>query len=392
MKKNKVISIFLLLITVLLSIGLGLCYNNKNEKMKPNTENPNNYSVSDQKNPNHNSIVSDTKKINEPFITKIEEQYLTFTNAQNLMRFTYLLSNDPTDTEQNIYTCLTTMPYYQEYLFKIKYPLTTISNYYPLAQFLYPKKDDTSSIILSPLNNIVQLSNLPFLNPFTSYDPSNNFNLTFKIIDDPSFKQFINTLYYNKGALYGPLIPHKDLNTNSQNFMTNLVKHYQNFQQDYLTAVDDNYTANMLELLEILYVSTFVPNSLYPIYTLEYNYVLNQYPGTFTDVTDDDGTDQDCKSAILCNTNSYAMFIQLYQSAMQLQLSINKLIDSSGNMIPGVDYTNSKSSDIHSHINNIMYMFDGKKPQYLFDLVNGLEPSYILFYNALYFFNVKLNS
>jgi len=355
MKKNKIISIFLLLITILLSIGLGMCIKKSENKQ-------------------------------ESFTTKLENQYLTYKNIQQLMQFTFLLSNDPTDIEPNIYTVISNSAYYSEYLNNIDYPLSKIDNYYPLAQFLYPEKTKT---LESPINNMVSLSRLPYINPFITYDADTKTN-TYKIKTDSDFKTFINTLYPESKDTYGPLIPHNDLITNSQNFMTNLVKHYQTFQEDYLTAVADTYTANLLELLEILYVSTIVPHALYNMYILPYNYVIDMYPLTFTD--SDSGL-QDCTStaAVLCNTNSYTMFIQLVQSAMQMQLSINKLVDKDGNRIKGVDFTNSKLSDIRAHFKNMMYMFDGKDPGYLLDLVHGLEPSYILFYNALYYFHVKLN-
>jgi len=370
MKKNKVISIFLLIITILLSIGVGLCFS------KPETK------------PNNKQTES---------LTIMEEQYLTFINTQYLMRFTYLLSNDPTDIKVNIYTVLTEMPYYQKYLQYINYPLSPAdgSQYYPLAQFLYPSQNENNNTY-SPLNNEVQLARLPYINPFIMLKPVNlntdttesAMSIKYNIKNDETFQYFINTLYLTNTKSYGPLIPHSDLNINSQNYMTNLVKHYQTFHPNYLTCIDDEFSANMLELLEILYVSTIVPASLYSIYVLPYNYALEKYPQTFTD---SEMIESDCISSVLCNTNSYTMFIQLYQSAMQMNLALNKLIDISGNPVIGVDYTNSKLSDIHNHIDSIMYMFDGKDVKYTSDLVQGLEPSYILFYNALYFFHKKFN-
>ena len=351
MKKNKIISILLLLITILLSIGLGMSF-----------------------------IYNHDNNTKESFISTDEEQYLTYVNTHQLMMFTHLLSNDSTDIQSNIYTIIAEAPYYFEYLNNIPYPLSGLDNYYPLAQFLQPNE------IHSPLKTTISLSRLPYMNPFFTYDPISNTN-TPNIQTDDDFKRFINSLYPQPEMMYGPLIPHKDLTGNNQNFMKNLVKHYHMFQDDYLSAVEHPYTANMLELLEMLYVSTIVPTSLFHIYRLPYNYVVDQFPITFTD-----NTTENCTNAILCNANSYNTFIQMYHSAMQMQFSINSLVDKDGNSIKGVDFSTSKKTDIKMHIQKMMYMFDGQDPKYLSDLVQGLEPSYILFYNALYFFYVKCNN
>jgi len=324
---------------------------------------------------NHSTATS----FKETMISENEKQYISYANTQNMMRYVFLLSNDSTDITNNIYTVLQKSQYYLEYLKKVYTKPATDTEFYLLGQFLYTNPPC--------LGNKICLKYLPELNPFIKNNT--NYEIVYNVVDDKTFQKFIEALYAIERP--GPLIPHA-LQLNSQNSITNTIQYSQNFQQDYLTAVSDPFTANLLELMEILYVSSIVPYSLYNVYILEYNVAKYKYPFIFTD--DDANL---CKmNPALCNVNSYTMFMQLYNSAMQMHLSMNKMLDSSGNKINSVnfiknnkDYSNIEMENIKTHVNQMMFMINS--PDKLDDLVRGLEPSYIMFYNALGYFYTKFN-
>ena len=177
------------------------------------------------------------------------------------------------------------------------------------------------------------------------YTDSNNNSIVYNINNGSDFKNFLNNLK-------NILTPHS-------------------FEQIYYKTIFNDYKSlpDYTELLEIMYVYTFVPTALYEMYIMPYNEIIVKY---------DD---------VIKTMNDYNIFHQLYNFADQMNFlkSYNYIIDISGKKIKYVNCkqpnpTTENNVEIQKFIESILNIL--KDPI----AVKSLEESYIKFYNRLCIF------
>lgn len=170
-------------------------------------------------------------------------------------------------------------------------------------------------------------------------DPS---TIKYNIKDGNDFTNYIK-------SLYNTLIQHS---TNQLNFAT----------------ISNNYSSSTTQLVEIMYIMTFLPPALYNIYIMPFNEVIVKYSGAIDTYED------------------YIAFHQMYTCANQMNLSSTGLSDSNGELLPYencIQLNPYENEYIQLFIKELLNIF--KSPLY----INMLESSYILFYKAMIYFSEK---
>jgi hypothetical protein len=302
MNKNKIVSILLLIVVLLLALIIGLFFSYKSIATQKNIEGffspnfqNNTYKDQNEENP---TILND--------------------HLQNIYFFmTLFYTNEP---NQNIYTKIiknNTKCWYGD------------KQWYTIYQ---------TNKLLGDISDININKILDNTNDFY-YDSNLSINYNIKNGDD--FKNYIKKLY----------------NTLTRHSLNQLV--YGTISNDYLQLAP--YT----ELVEIMYVSNFLPAALYDIYIMPFNEILVNYSGAID------------------NYQDYISLQQLYSCASQMRFSKNYISDKNGKLIDYVNFVQPYVSEhpaIQQFIESIMYIF--KSPNY----VSVLEPSFIMFYQALMYF------
>lgn len=338
MNKNKIISFLLLFIFMILILGLVICMMTKLNPMPKKT------------------------LLLEGFYNDNEKKDIRYKNMHSLF---VLLSMLQIDVNVNLQSILLEEGF--NWLVKFK----------PSIFNDEIKTIDVRKIFPNPNPNPTNTENTNA--PSTKKNETNQFfyfdNLTKKddngseyivlqknylIINDEKFKKFIETIQ-------NTLTFHSEDNLNNYN-------------------ISDDYEGNAAysQLLEMLIMSAYIPNSLEHMYLMSYNELLNNFPKTFTKFED------------------YAMMGQMYSCANQMNLSMNNLCDENGNRMSSVsfvvDVTNYEMSLSNIPIpaknlefmKNIKYMFY-KKNNNLSNFNMGLQTSFVQFYLALQYFVKKLS-
>uniref|UniRef100_A0A6C0HYG1 Uncharacterized protein n=1 Tax=viral metagenome TaxID=1070528 RepID=A0A6C0HYG1_9ZZZZ len=297
MNKNKLISIFLLIFIIILSLGIGIFFSYKSmtniKEGIVTVDNTGSY----QNKPDQNLLIDQMQSI--------------------YLYMTLLYINDP---NKNLYT---------------QYIKNSNPNWYQ------PYYDNNL------LGDITNIDITKILNKDCSfyYTDSNNNSIVYNINNGSDFKNFLNNLK-------NILTPHS-------------------FEQIYYKTIFNDYKSlpDYTELLEIMYVYTFVPTALYEMYIMPYNEIIVKY---------DD---------VIKTMNDYNIFHQLYNFADQMNFlkSYNYIIDISGKKIKYVNCkqpnpTTENNVEIQKFIESILNIL--KDPI----AVKSLEESYIKFYNRLCIF------
>jgi len=201
------------------------------------------------------------------------------------------------------------------------------------------------------IGNTENIDITQFLNPscFFYYNTTNESinpsTIYYNIQNSTNFIKFINSL--NSG----------------------LVKHSTN-QLNYGTISSDyNTVPQYMELIEIMYVMTFVPPALYNIYIMPFNEIIVKFNGAIDTYED------------------YTQFQQLYSCANQMNLSKKNLSDNNGQILTSVNciYPASPTENqiVQEFIKKLLPIFSNN------NYILLLEPSYILFYESMIYFAQK---
>ena len=296
----------------------------------------------------------------EGFFSEQEIKDIKYKNRQSMFLFlTQFSENEPT----NIYSILQQQGQTQWY--------TKYTNGYilPANITMYPISVDLTSVFPMPQNETD-------IHPFISYQiipneqKNNNSNITYVlsknyyILSDATFKQFVRIL--NETLTY----------------------HTEDNLQLYNIETDYSGSSIYSELVEMMVIGAYVPNCLEHIYVLPYNLLVLLYPQTIS------------------NNEDFAMFVQLYSCADQLNMATNNVSDANGKRLPNTNFTTDITNDysgegvrvqiqqnISDFMQNTRFMFLNKTVSdnntYVEQYVKGLEPSFIQFYVALQYFVKK---
>jgi len=344
MQKNKIISVFLLLVLVLLIAGILICINNK--------------SKSKIKNNQKTSTI-----ITENFYSTIEKKDIRYKNLHNMFMFLTILQED---SNINLKTVLDEQGYnwitkFKPHIFRRE--INTID-----LRIIFKKHDDgyRDYFYYEQINleNSLETAAAATLTPNAAVE-YNEYILRkhYLITNDETFKLFIQTIE-------DTLIYHSEENLHIYN-------------------IADDYEGNSLysQLIEMLFVSAYIPNALEHMYLMPYNLLLKTFSATFTTFED------------------YVMFGQLYSCANQMNLSSNNICEQNGIRLGAVNFVvditkyekeedenaennipiSSKTSDFLGKIKFMFYKTNNE----LNHLVMGLQSSFVQFYLALQYFSKK---
>jgi hypothetical protein len=321
MNKNKILSIIILIFIIILALGIGIFFSYKSGGIYPRIETMTNIDTN----------------------WKPDENIL-FKQMNNIYLFMYLFYSDIINTQySNLYN-------------------TMISNSkdYNATTESWDKKYRDHGLLRDTLK--VDITN--FLSYDFYYYSFNNYDsIQYNITNGLILKDYLTRLY-------------RTLTEHSESQIKSTILHQAKLSYDY---TDIKY----IQLVEFVYVYTFVPTALYEIYNIPFNKLKVYYSGVIDDNTD------------------LNMFQTLYTSADQMNILNNitpinrNLIDKNGRLLVNKGFIQSTSryiaqdnanvKSVHEYMNQILYIY--KDPIF----IDVLESSYCSFYKALIYFAKKFS-
>ena len=313
--------------------------NEQKEKEKEAKQKVNDIRQSLQSTPGPNNLNTTSKKQKTTYYEVNETQQNIFSKNPNQYQLDLNVLNDQL---QNIYLFMCLF-YTNQKSSNIYKDLLKINN-----STWYEKLQNYGLI-----GNTENIDITQFLNPdcFFYYNTTNE-----QISPSTIYYNIQNTTYFIKfiNSLNSALTYHS---TNQLNYGT--------IYSDYNLNTVPQYT----ELVEIMYVMTFVPPTIYNIYVMPFNEIIIKFNGAIDTYED------------------YMQFQQLYSCANIMNFSKKNLSDNNGNI---VNYINciypaspTESGIVQDFIKKLLPIFSDD------NYVSLLEPSYIMFYKSLLYFCQK---